>query len=502
MSFKKYITYSCLIVVSILLTNKNSFAQHSTASTAYYISTGGNDNDRGTQAAPFKTVEKVNNLHLKPGDKVYFKAGETFNGTLKIDSGENGNKLQPITISSYGKGKADIDAGNLSALDLYKTKYINISKLHLIGAGRKDGNTKSGLNILNSTNINISNVEINGFQKSGVLVYVSSQVTIRSVYAHENGYAGISLSGSYGKRDCTDIKVYDSQARNNPGDPTELSNHSGNGIIAGNCKDVLIDHCTANNNGWEMPRVGNGPVGIWAYETDHIVIQYCLAYENKTSRGGDDGGGFDFDGGVTNSIVQYCVAYGNQGSGYCLFQYAGASPWYHNIMRYNVGENDGTVSPSKAGIYVWNSSQDASQFYDCEFYSNIIYDDKAAALSFSEPNHNKGFHYYNNIFIGKDEIIIGKDKLNLSEYSGNDWWSLKSGFNVAGIKQLKAWAESSGKEMNDGKLTGLNILPPFKDPGHTSITSASQISTYSNYLLPKNSKLKSQLKLLQLNTTK
>ena len=67
---------------------------------------------------------------------------------------------------------------------------------------------------------------------------------------------------------------------------------------------VLIEYCTATNNGWDMPRTGNGPVGIWAYESDSVLIQRCIAYRNKTQKGAADGGGFDFDGGMTNSIIR------------------------------------------------------------------------------------------------------------------------------------------------------------------------------------------------------
>lgn len=500
MSLKKHIRCCCLVLLAILIVNETSFAQKLAVPKTYYISAAGNDANSGTQSsAPFKTIEKVNSLHLMPGDQLLFKSGETFEGIIKIDPGVAGSKNRPITIRSYGKGRAVIDAGNSAALSLYKTQYVTISNLHLKGSGRKEGNQKSGLNVLNSSHIMIDNVETEGFQKSGLVVYVSSQVNVKNVYAHNNGYAGISLEGTYGKRDTRDVTLINCHAENNPGDPTNFDNHSGNGIVAGNCKDVLIDHCTANNNGWDMPRIGNGPVGIWAYECDRIIIQHCLAYQNKTSKGGEDGGGFDFDGGITNSIIQYCVSYENQGSGYCLFQYAGASPWYNNIIRYNISENDGTVSASKAGIYVWNSSEDASQFYDCSFYGNIIYNSKAAVLSFSNPNHNKDFRYYQNIFVGKDELIIGKDKLGLSEYKGNVWWSLKNRFNIDGIKQLKTWAKQTGNEMKDGKVTGLNVLPEFKDPGHTRLTSASQLPGYTNYQLPKKSGLKKKLRLLQLD---
>ena len=125
-----------------------------------------------------------------------------------------------------------------------------------------------------------------------------------------------------------------------------------------------------------MPRKGNGPVGIWAFEADSVVIQHCLSYRNKTSAGGADGGGFDLDGGVTHSIVQYCLSYENQGAGYCIFQYLYASPWHDNIFRYNISENDGAVSDAHGGVYIWNSAKIADQFYNGRFYNNTIYNIK------------------------------------------------------------------------------------------------------------------------------
>ena len=68
------------------------------------------------------------------------------------------------------------------------------------------------------------------------------------------------------RRRSRNVTIVHCRADDNPGDPTNLTNHSGNGIIAGHCTNVLIDSCSATNNGWDMPRIGNGPVGIWCYE--------------------------------------------------------------------------------------------------------------------------------------------------------------------------------------------------------------------------------------------
>ena len=40
---------------------------------AYYISQTGNDNNPGTKARPFKTLQKINSVQLKPGDRIYLK---------------------------------------------------------------------------------------------------------------------------------------------------------------------------------------------------------------------------------------------------------------------------------------------------------------------------------------------------------------------------------------------------------------------------------------------
>lgn len=444
-------------------------------------------------AAPFKTIRKINGIHLNAGDAVYFKSGQVFSGTIKLGN-IAGSKAKQIVLSSYGAGKAVINGDSVTAISLYKARFVTIRNLKLTGLGRKTGNRQSGLAIINSDDINATDLDISGFQKSGVLIDSSSYIIANNIFTHDNGSAGITVEGRNSKKDSRNIHIINCRAENNPGDPTKLDNHSGNGIVVGHCTNVVIDHCTATNNGWDMPRTGNGPVGIWCYEADSVLIQHCLSYRNKTSKGGADGGGFDLDGGTTNSIIQYCFSYENQGSGYCIFQYWGASPFYNNIIRYNITENDGTVSDSQAGMYVWNSSGDASQFYNTKVYGNIVYNSKVAALSFSEKSMNKGFDFHDNIFVGMDSLIIGKDILGKCTFTGNDWWSLKSGFNIDGIRNLKAWAEKSGKEKKDGKIVGLNENPRFKNPGMANLTSASQIPSFTGYRLPEGSKLSKLLK--------
>lgn len=472
------------IIIALLLVCYSVHAQKVLAyrkGQAYYVSNRGDDNGDGSKTSPWQSVSKVNASTLQANDTVYFEGGQIFNGTLFIQQVTAG-KYMPLVITSYGKGRAVINGGNSNAIVLYKCSYVKLVNITCTGSGRKEGNTKDGIAINTCTNINVDKVEVSGFQKAGVFVYASGFVGMNEVLAHDNGFAGVSVSGDYGEHNCYNIHINNCRAENNPGDPTNLTNHSGNGIIAGYCKNVLIENSVATNNGWDMPRTGNGPVGIWCYEADSVTIEHCLSYKNKTSKGGADGGGFDLDGGVTNSIIQYCLSYQNQGSGFGIFQYAGAGKWHDNIIRFNISEDDGNVSPAHAGIFIWNSSRDSGQFNNCLFYNNVIYNTQGAAISYDKESEHAGFVYYNNIFVAGSSLTAGN--MGSDKFISNDWYTLQGGFNMQGITNFSEWANKTGQEQLNSRLVGFNKKPAFKKPGAATVTAPAQLKTFNNYQLP------------------
>jgi hypothetical protein len=471
---------------------------------AYYISHLGDQNNDGSLRSPFKALDSTVTARLQAGDTVYFMGGEIFTTSLYIHSLKTGVERHPIVITSFGSTGAVVQSGNETGLLVYDSKYLKIENLHFKGSGRKDGNTNEGVCFSDCSHIAVSNLEIEGYQKAGLEIYCSSHITADRIYAHENGYAGIEVSGISRRKDTShDIVIRRCRAENNPGDPTNLDNHSGNGIVAGYCSKVTIEYCTATNNGWDMPRQGNGPVGIWAYEADSVIIQYCLSFRNKTSNGGQDGGGYDFDGGVTNSVIQYCLSYDNEGAGYSLFQYKGASLWYNNVIRYCISENDGNVSNGMGGLFVWNNSEDPEELKDCYIYNNTIYNERGGAMCFEMKSKNKNFYYYNNIFVGRDDLVKG---VNISgTFTGNNWYSLSgTGFNMKGTRNFEQWAHSTGKEILNGEIAGFNFRPQFKNPGKTTLTNPEDLKEYDAYQLVDNSPLRDKglnlKKLFRLST--
>lgn len=495
--FISYITFFFIVagMTSCVGVNDDQLSGRS-----FYIHEDGVDTNVGTEKSPWRTIAKLNEVDFEPGDTLHFQGGGTFAGTLQLDSIDSGNESLFVVLTSYGEGKASIRGGNEMAIILNQANYVSVQRLHLVGSGRKEGNTANGMEVRNSVHIVIDSLEIEGFQKSGLWVNTSSHVQVNRVHAHENGAAGISISGSHNKEGCREIYVSNCLAENNPGDPTNLTNHSGNGIIAGNCRKVTIEYCAATNNGWDMPRIGNGPVGIWAYEADSLIIQHCVSYRNKTSKGGEDGGGFDLDGGMTNSIIQYCLSYENDGSGFGIFQYNEASPWKNNIIRFNISENDGLISTAHAGIYIWNGSKDENQFTDCFIYNNVIYNAPGTAIRFAEDSRRKAFFYYNNIFVAKDELLKG---LSVNDtFLGNNWWSLTGGgFNINGVKNFNRWIEQTGQERRSGEIKGMNTNPysGFENYDVGLITTPLELTSFSKYKLRQNSLLRA--KGVDLNAT-
>ena len=75
--------------------------------TTYYVdSLGGDDNNAGTaENKAFKTLDKVNELNLEPGDTVLLKKGSVFEDqALKFTKEDSGTAEAPVKISTYGEG--------------------------------------------------------------------------------------------------------------------------------------------------------------------------------------------------------------------------------------------------------------------------------------------------------------------------------------------------------------------------------------------------------------
>lgn len=393
----------------------------------FYLSSLGDDTFNGSFKKPWKTIERLNSEPLKPGDKIFLEGGTSFPGTLFIDSIHNSLSTDKLIICTYGKQRAVIDGGNKPGLVIKNSGNFEIRNLIVKGNGRKDGNNSDGLIVSDCSDFAIDSVEVYGFRHSGLLATDCKNAIITNITAHDNGFAGIQVNSvkanhptDYGNEN---IYIGYSTAFNNPGDPDVTDNHSGNGILVSSVKEGLIEYCEAYNNGWDMPWTGNGPVGIWIWDCQSFIIQYCISHDNKTNPVAKDGGGFDLDGGVANSVIQYCISYNNQGAGYGLFEFGASKPWENNIIRYNIGFNDGLLN--EGSVAVWKG-RNAGIMRNCEIYNNTFINDTLMGVSLSLTSNCPVFIFKNNIFIFSRNFISANQKITEEKFVSNCFWNSKA----------------------------------------------------------------------------
>jgi hypothetical protein len=384
---------------------------------------------------------------------------------------------KPVTVASFGKGRGTILAGNGTGLRIANAGGVVVRDLVVTGKDRRS-NQGSGVDIINTLPdgrrlgfVRVDNVLAHGFGKYGIAVggwpadkSLSGfrDVRITNCCAFDNAYVGIHVYGvpDYKAKGYAHegVAVIRCVAHDNPGDPDYLDNHSGNGILLHSVDGGLIDACTAFGNGGLCRALPGGPVGIWAYTARKLVIQHCVSVRNSTGTL-YDGGGFDFDGGVTESVLQYNYSAENDGAGYLVYEYAGA-PFRvaDNVIRFNISENDGRKN-GYAGIYVGSQDRAIERLH---VYHNTVFVGPAASREQPTPlylHKSKDCRVHNNLFMasgGMPLANIGPDQPGL-RIQGNHYWAASGTFLVrhAGVDYLSLadWRKADMERL-DGKDVG------------------------------------------------
>ena len=455
----------------------------------YYVSAGGDDNNSGlTPNDAWSSIEKVNSMSIKPGDAVLFEGGKSFPGTLKFDSNDaNGGATAPVTVSSYGTGRATILAGEGHGIDIYNTAGFKISNLIVQGTpGEKNTGIQFYTDLSGDVKLDfaeITNVEVHGFKEYGILFgswngsvnntgYTNVLVENARVYDIMN--VGI---GSYGNFSSTkvgyahsNIKVRSCEVFNITGNPAIKDKHSGNGILLSDVQNSVIEYSTVYNSGQLNANTSGGPVGIWYWDADQVTIQYNEVYGMKSGTS-KDGGGFDLDGGVTNGIMQYNYSHDNYGAGYLVGQFTGARPMNNIIVRYNVSENDAITNGGS--VYLFNGASPSSMknifVHNNTLYLEERYSSSAAIKVLEWKTISENINFNNNILFAEN----GADLLQVpagynANVAGNLYYttgnfSIKyKGTNYSSLAAFR----NTGNEMLNGTEVGYEGNPYLNNPGN------------------------------------
>jgi len=99
-------------LIAVLALTGTVRAERTTPATFYIDGDKGRDSDEGTaEVSAWKTLDRVNNAALIPGDRVLFKRGGLWRGQLIPQSGTNGAR---IVYGAYGTGDKPILEGSVA----------------------------------------------------------------------------------------------------------------------------------------------------------------------------------------------------------------------------------------------------------------------------------------------------------------------------------------------------------------------------------------------------
>ncbi|MFG2690858.1 right-handed parallel beta-helix repeat-containing protein [Streptomyces sp. NPDC048405] len=452
--------------------------------TTYYVSPGGHDSADGTSAdAAWRSLARADRARLQPGDRLLLEGGARFTGTVTLGRDEAGDAGRPVTLGSYGGGRATLVATHTPGVSVHDTAGVEIRDLTLTGPGaRRTG--EAGVNLRADTkgdhdrrHVTVENVDVSGF-RVGVAVGATRavgdgggfrDVTVRRADLHGNRDAGLLTYGpafdpkhpAYAHEDVVLEAV---RAHDNAGDPTAVRRHTGNGIVLGGVRDATVRDSSAHDNGGRSAhKAPAGPVGVWAYDSTRVLIEHNSAYRNHTGSK-VDGGGFGLDSNVSHSTVQYNTSFHNDGSGYYVYSATGNGAHVDNTIRWNISADDGRKLPRHGALTVYGS-----HVRDLSIYQNTVTMSRSpggpGTVVLLRPD-NSGVSLRNNLFVSDGDPLVSADEALATDqvvFQGNQYHAASGPWRVQWGKDrypdLAAWRSATGQERVNGDPSGTSADP-------------------------------------------
>ncbi len=282
----------------------------------YYVSKTGDDSAAGTEAHPWKTIQKAANT-LLAGDTVFIETG-TYNERVTIQN--SGTADHFIVFTNYQDAEVTIDGSDITwwrwngLFDVSGKNFIEISGLRI------KNSYYAGIFAENSNHINIKNNYIYNTYSSGIGVWSCSDVTAQGnevELACNNGEQEcISFSNSY-NCEIFNNHIHDNGSGENGGEGIDVKQGSHDIRVYQNLVHHLHERIGIYADAWdahtynidifqnEVHHCGNGGITVQTEMgglLENINIYNNLSYYNKWD--GIGLGSVTADTGVTATPVK------------------------------------------------------------------------------------------------------------------------------------------------------------------------------------------------------
>ncbi|ENM5917139.1 hypothetical protein CW613_001212 [Vibrio mimicus] len=432
----------------------------------YYIDNfNGNDSNNGnSQEQAWKTLPRVEDEVFQPGDKILFKRGGVWIGSLNPKG--SGSSTKSITISAYGNGNRPIINGNgvENVIKLKNQQYWEISNLEVTNFvnGEIPAEARRGIHVVNENyggeNLSKSNIEttteLKGFYIHDMYIHdvlgqdkkdaygsagiqftvripkdnsINQRTTFNGVKIENNilkkvQRSGIILISNWSSRDL--VEDIDNNKSEKPWTPilnvhiigNKLYNIGGDGIVPHVTDGAVIEYNFIN--GYNTMSTGAN-AGMWVYNGDNALFQYNEVTGGKSTR---DGMPWDFDHGSQGIIYQFNYSYNNEGGTLLFCADVEGKGVRNGVFRYNLSYND---------LHQTFSICKGNNVSNVNVYNNVFYLGENMNTHPSVEQGGKAkVNIYNNIFVNNGKgAYKGKSSFN---YSNN----IYAGANIKGINTI------------------------------------------------------------------
>jgi hypothetical protein len=385
-----------------------AFTASAFCKTYYVDAKSGYDNNNGLSTkSPWKTLSKVSTTLFNSGDRIAFKSGERFLGTLIIST--SGKPEAPITYTTYGGTQPAIIDGNgdSAAIYSYNREYIELRHLAVTNFRKgtiTENDLFNGIYIVNQDagtlhhfhfdRLYVFNVNSTWIAKDegktdrsryhGGVQFQTIGNKIRSnfddVLVTNSTFENLSRTGFNFRSDWDNRAAY-SQFGDSIGKgvrdnwtpntkvvfrKNQFKNIVGNGLIVRVAVNALIEYNLFDSCGKTIS--GNA---VFNFNTDNTLYQFNEAKNTIYNEGDTDARGIDSDYRTKNTIIQFNYLHHNGLGGVTATGGPGVgdNPTNFNlktIIRYNLIENN-----QRQGAYI------SGRVEGLQVYNNIFYADES-----------------------------------------------------------------------------------------------------------------------------
>jgi hypothetical protein len=433
---------------------------------------------------PWATIGHVNAQTFNGGNTILLKGGQTFTAGFNFTTANFGSSpvpsaSAPVAFGSYGTGQATISSGTAIGFSATNIASIALNNLIFTGSG---GNTLSGIDFENSLvpdtaldYININNVTVSGYGRSGILIHGSagnsgfSNITVTNSILHDNAGTYIGGSGSAGLLIYTgtgylsgtpsfsNVVIGNVIAYNNTG-AAGASNWTGSGIVVASANNVSVSFSHAYSNG--ANGTSTDAVGIFVYDSyGTVVCSFCESDHN-----GYLTDGFNIDQGT----LEYCYAHDNAGIGALCDTYPNTNT---ATIRYCIFQNNNAAAVTN-GAEVCISNYNASATLAAQVYNNTFYSAQPMIMiagqmaGFSGNIANNIFYSAGGSFVNTGVSAVGSINDANLKFNGNDYFTTGTfslTWNATTYTSFTTWQSAHAQEARP--LSNPVVNPSLVNPG-------------------------------------